>query len=176
VDDLTRLLLAARDGDRLALAQAIRLAQPDVYRFVAALVGPADAEDVAQDALVRTYRALPGFRGESQARTWIFGIARRAAADALRARGRRARLRARLEDRAAAAAVMAPERGGAHALEDLLGRLPADRREAFVLTQVLGCTYDEAAGVCSVPVGTIRSRVARAREDLVQAVRAAETG
>ena len=55
-------------------------------------------------------------------------------------------------------------------LNDLLRALPADRREAFVATQVLGLSYAEAAEVCGCPVGTIRSRVARAREDLVVAV------
>jgi RNA polymerase sigma-70 factor (ECF subfamily) len=52
--------------------------------------------------------------------------------------------------------------------------LPPERREAFVLTQVVGLSYDEAATVCTCPVGTIRSRVARARSDLIAAIRAAE--
>jgi RNA polymerase sigma-70 factor (ECF subfamily) len=58
---------------------------------------------------------------------------------------------------------------------DLVDGLETDRREAFVLTQLLGCSYAEAAAVCDVPVGTIRSRVARAREDLIGALRAAES-
>jgi RNA polymerase sigma-70 factor (ECF subfamily) len=60
----------------------------------------------------------------------------------------------------------------AQALEDLVAGLAAGRREAFVLTQLLGCSYAEAAAVCSVPVGTVRSRVARARAALVDQVRA----
>ncbi len=56
------------------------------------------------------------------------------------------------------------------ALEQLIAALPADRREAFVVTQVLGLSYAEAAEVCGCPVGTIRSRVFRAREDLVVAL------
>jgi RNA polymerase sigma-70 factor (ECF subfamily) len=59
-------------------------------------------------------------------------------------------------------------------LLELVDGLPAERREAFVLTQVLGCSYDEAARIAGVPVGTIRSRVARARETLIDAVRAAD--
>ena len=59
-------------------------------------------------------------------------------------------------------------------LLELVDALPAERREAFVLTQVLGCSYDEAARIAGVPVGTIRSRVARAREALLEAVRAAD--
>jgi RNA polymerase sigma-70 factor (ECF subfamily) len=61
-------------------------------------------------------------------------------------------------------------------LNNLVGALDRDRREAFVLTQIVGCSYAEAADVCGVPVGTIRSRVARARADLLAAARAADTG
>ena len=56
------------------------------------------------------------------------------------------------------------------------GRLQRDQRVAFVLTQMVGCSYAEAASVCGVPVGTIRSRVARAREQLLDDLREAETG
>ncbi len=62
------------------------------------------------------------------------------------------------------------------ALGDLLDRVPAQRREAFVLTQVVGLSYAEAAEVAGCPVGTVRSRVARAREELIARLRAAEAG
>ena len=58
----------------------------------------------------------------------------------------------------------------------LVDELPDDQRAAFVLTQVIGCSYEEAAEACGVPIGTIRSRVARARAHLVDAVRRSETG
>ena len=83
---------------------------------------------------------------------------------------------ARLLDRAAVAGDHAGDVAGAHALAALVTGLEPDRREALVLTQVLGCSYAEAAAVCGVPVGTIRSRVARAREALVEQLAAAETG
>jgi len=70
--------------------------------------------------------------------------------------------------------VDAPDHQGSVALEHLLGCLDSERRAAFVLTQVLGYTYAEAAEVCDCPVGTIRSRVARARSELVVAHRAAQ--
>jgi RNA polymerase sigma-70 factor (ECF subfamily) len=87
----------------------------------------------------------------------------------------------RLAGRLRAEAVGPPAAPGAdpavaEGLAELVETLDADRREAFVLTQVVGCSYSEAATVCGVPVGTIRSRVARARADLVEAVRAADTG
>ena len=176
VDDLTRLLLAARDGDRLALAAAIRASQGEVWRLAAHLVGRDEADDATQDIYVRAWRALPRFRGESSGRTWLLSIARRACADVVRRRMRGRRLEARLRAHVEREADLTPDAAAAHGLEVLVSALEAGRRDAFVLTQVLGCSYSEAAEVCRVPVGTIRSRVARAREDLIELVRAAETG
>ncbi len=65
---------------------------------------------------------------------------------------------------------------GAHAVHTLVDALPGDQRTAFVLTQIVGCSYAEAASVCGVPIGTIRSRVARAREQLIDDLRDADTG
>jgi RNA polymerase sigma-70 factor (ECF subfamily) len=174
MDELTRLALATRDGDRTALAALVRRSQSEIWRFVASLVGTSDADDVTQDVYVRAWRSLGRFRGDASARTWLFVIARRACTDALRGRSRRRRLAERLEADAEVAAATGTDRSGGHALEALVALLAADRREAFVLTQLLGFSYDEAAAVCGVPVGTIRSRVARARGDLVEALRAAD--
>jgi len=84
VDELTRLFLAARDGDRTALLHAIRTSQADVWRLAYHLVGPDDADDVTQDTFVRAWKALPAFRGDSSARTWLLSITRRACADQVR--------------------------------------------------------------------------------------------
>jgi RNA polymerase sigma-70 factor (ECF subfamily) len=173
VDRLTGYLVAARDGDELALAAAIRTAQPEVRRFLRLLVDPSDLEDVVQDTFVRAYRSLPRFRGESSGRTWLLVIARRAAADATRGRVRQRRLRLRAEH--AAGRVVTGDPGDEHALSDLVAGLEPERREAFVLTQLVGCPYLEAAEICGVPVGTIRSRVARAREQLLEQVHAARS-
>lgn len=172
VDRLTGDLLAARDGDEQALASAIRTAQPDVRRFLRALVDPAELDDVVQETFVRAYRALPRFRADASGRTWLLAIARRAAADTARTLGRRRRTQLRVEQTPA----MDPGPvGEAHALQELVAALEPERRDAFVLTQIVGCAYDEAARICGVPIGTIRSRVARAREQLVEQVRAART-
>jgi RNA polymerase sigma-70 factor (ECF subfamily) len=177
MDELTRLLVAARSGDRLALGAFIRKSQADVWRLAAHLTGPADADDVTQDVYLRAWRAVPSFRGESSARTWLLAIARRTCADELRRRVRRRRLAARVEHEAAVVENHAtPDGTGLHATTALIQVLAPDRRAAFVLTQVLGCSYFEAAEICEVPVGTIRSRVARAREDLMEALRAANAG
>ena len=65
---------------------------------------------------------------------------------------------------------------GVHAVSALVDALPHDQRVAFVLTQVVGCSYAEAAEACGVPIGTIRSRVARAREHLLETLRESDTG
>lgn len=173
MDELTRLLLAGRDGDRAALGAAIRWSQADVWRMAAHLVGREEADDVTQEVFLRAYQSLPGFRAESSARTWLLSIARRTCADNVR----RSRRRRRLQDRLVAnrGDELSDSDDGSVCLDDLVGRLDEDRRSAFVLTQLLGCSYHEAAEVCETPVGTVRSRVARARADLLEHMRAADT-
>lgn len=172
VDDLTRTLLAARDGDDLCLAAWIRRSQAEVRRLCAHLVDHDSVDDLTQETYLRAWRALPAFRGDSTARTWLLSIARRVCADAIRSRTRQRRLLPRaapwqLRNR--------PDPADRIAAADLLRRLDADRREAFVLTQFLGLTYLEAATVCDCPLGTIRSRVSRARDDLLRAIEAEAT-
>lgn len=168
-DPTTELALRARTGDRYAQTEFVRATQAEVWRFTAALVDPGAADDLTQETYLRALPALAGFEGRSSVRTWLLGIARRTCADHLRTVVRRRRLDARL---AAQALTEVPAADPAHRLSaaDLLRRLPEERRTAFVLTQVLGLSYAEAADVEGVPVGTIRSRVARARDELVTAV------
>ena len=117
---LTELFCAARDGDRAALAAAIRSSQAEVWRLAAHQVGVDEADDVTQDVFVRAWRALPAFRAESSGRTWLLAIARRACADALRRRNRGRRLRGRLEQEASVAATEVPDAAGARGIEDLV--------------------------------------------------------
>ncbi|WP_446218792.1 sigma-70 family RNA polymerase sigma factor [Micromonospora sp. IBHARD004] len=168
-DGATQWALAARDGDPVAQAAFVRATQVEVWRFAAALVDADSADDLTQETYLRAFRALPGFEGRSSVRTWLLGIARRACADHLRTVVRRRRLDERLAAHAHTDRPY-PDPTGHLGATDLVRRLPADRREAFVLTQLLGLSYAEAAAVEGVPVGTIRSRVARARCDLVEAV------
>jgi RNA polymerase sigma-70 factor (ECF subfamily) len=171
--DITVLALAAGRGDTTAATEFIRATQRDVMRFLAPLTSPAEVEDLTQETYLRALRSLPQFAGRSSARTWLFAIARRVAADHVRLATRRPRVAAVPDWQATAEAAGAAGTSGfdeQYALTDLLAALAADRREAFVATQVLGLSYAEAAEVCDCPVGTIRSRVARAREDLVAAL------
>ena len=166
VDDLTRLALAAASGDRVALTAFVRRSQGEVWRLCAHLVDRDSADDVTQDVYVRAIRSLPSFQATSSARTWLLSIARHTCSDALRSRVRRRTLQRRLTLGHRDATV------DPSAVVDLAGLLPAleaDRREAFVLTQIVGLSYAEAAEVCGCALGTIRSRVARARAELIAA-------
>jgi RNA polymerase sigma-70 factor (ECF subfamily) len=169
VDDVTAAALAARAGDPVAAAEFVRATQPDVWRLCAHLGDRGDAADLAQETYLRAFRSLPGFAARSGARSWLLSIARRVCADAVRDARRRPRLdaTAELPDRPGAGADL----GEGVALRHAVAALPADRWEAFVLTQLVGLTYPEAAEVCGCPVGTIRSRVARARDELVTGMR-----
>jgi RNA polymerase sigma-70 factor (ECF subfamily) len=161
VDEVTVLALTARRGDAAAATAFVRATQADVWRMCANLGSPASAEDLTQETYARAFASLHRFAGRSSARTWLLSIARRVCADAVRSA---TRVRAvRVESRVVA------DHAESVALHDLLAALDGERREAFVLTQLVGLSYAEAADVCGCPVGTIRSRVARARADLVTA-------
>jgi RNA polymerase sigma-70 factor (ECF subfamily) len=164
-DELTPLAEAARLGEPGAFEAFIEASYGQVRRFCAAVAGAGVADDLAQETYVRCVRALGRFRGDSSARTWVLAIARRVCADELRSRARR-RLSGTVLAGAGQAPVV-PDAAEDVAVADLLARLEPDRRAAFVLTQVLRMPYQEAAVVCGCPVGTIRSRVARARDDLI---------
>jgi len=171
--EITRWALAAKGGDRAAASAFIEATQRHVHRFLTHLVNAAEAEDLTQETYLRAMRSLPRFAARCTARTWLLAIARRVAADHIRALVCRPRVAAVRDWQSVAEAA-----GGGDGsrfeesvvLRQLLEALPDDRREAFVATQVLGLSYAEAAEVCDCPIGTIRSRVARAREDLVAAM------
>jgi RNA polymerase sigma-70 factor, ECF subfamily len=165
VDELNTLAQSAAHGDRAALTELIRATQNDVWRLCAHLVDPATADDLAQETYLRAVPALRGFRGDAPVRAWLLTIARRVCAAEIKTRQR-----AREAAASVAARLPTAEASGDPGLRAelilLLSTLDQDRRAAFVLTQVLGCSYAETASICEVPVGTIRSRVARARADL----------
>ncbi|KPC66591.1 sigma-70 family RNA polymerase sigma factor [Streptomyces chattanoogensis] len=181
VDDehLTDLALAAGHGDAVAVERFIRASHRDVWRFVAHLSGDTNgADDLAQETFLRALTGLPGFAGRSCARTWLLSIARRVVIDRYRSAAARPRI-ADVEDWQAVAEHRQPS--GLPGFEDglalgeLLDALDGERREAFVLTQLVGMPYADAAAVVGCPIGTVRSRVARARADLIGWLRSAET-
>lgn len=161
-DDVTVTALRARAGDAGAAADFVRRTQADVWRLCAHLGSAADADDLTQETFARAFASLHRFAARSSARTWLLSIARRVCADAIRGR----------KPVVPVAQVEPSGRSGDPAdtvsLQLLLDSLDPAFREAFVLTQVIGLTYPEAADVMGCPLGTIRSRVARARSALVR--------
>lgn len=168
---LTALALAARAGDHTALEEFVTGTQRDVWRFIAHRAGVRAADDLTQETYLRALKGLRRFSGRSSVRVWLLSIARRVVVDNIRYERSRPRTDAGLDWAAAADRDRAAAR--ASGFEDVvevnlvLSGLDGERREALLLTQVLGLSYQEAAGVCGCAVGTIRSRVARAREDLL---------
>jgi RNA polymerase sigma-70 factor (ECF subfamily) len=171
MDELERIAADAAGGDPLAAAALVRRTQSDVWRLCAALGDAASADDLTQETYLRAFGSLYRFQFRSSVRTWLLSIARRVCADAVRSRRRRRLTLVGDENLEALAGTDGADRVAEGAtVTDLLARLDADRREAFVLTQLLGLPYAEAAEVAGCPVGTIRSRVARARADLVDSL------
>lgn len=174
--DPTHLLLAAADGDQSALASFVAATQADVWRFCAHLVDRDAADDLVQDTYLRAARSMHGFRGDGSGLAWLLTIARRTCADHLQ-RATRRRGREATTDPRDLAGVSTPGDVDATAeVADLVARLPHGQREALVLTTVIGLSYAESAHTVGVPVGTIRSRVARARSRLSDLLQAAESG
>ncbi|WP_443072143.1 sigma-70 family RNA polymerase sigma factor [Streptomyces sp. NBC_01485] len=177
-DPATAWALAARTGDPDAVDRFVRALRPDVVRYVTYLSADRQlADDLAQDTFLRALGSLHRFEGRSSARTWLLSIARRTFVDSLRYAATRPRS-ADVDDWTAWAERAQPSGlpgfDEGVALLDLLDALPAERREAFVLTQLTGLPYEAAAEAGGCPVGTIRSRVARARATLVALLDEAE--
>lgn len=170
-DPVTALALAAGRGDRAALDQFIRATERDVWRTVAFLGDPGSADDLTQETYLRVIGALPRFAGRSSARTWLLSIARRVVVDQIRRNQARPRTTSQVDFECLQSTQGTARFEDSVEVRMLLDGLSPERRDALVLTQVLGLSYHEAAEVCGCPLGTIRSRVARARDDLIASAR-----
>ncbi|NED34970.1 sigma-70 family RNA polymerase sigma factor [Streptomyces sp. SID8499] len=174
----TAWALAARGGDPDAADHFVRALQGDVLRYVTYLSGdPQAAHDLTQDTFVRAFGSLHRYEGRASARTWLLAIARRAVADSIRRAATRPRTADAVDWRTAVEDSRPHGLPGFEegvALLDLVGNLSGERRVAFLLTQVVGLSYEEAAGRVGCPVGTVRSRVSRARAVLERLLREAE--
>lgn len=171
-DPLGHLVDAAREGDGAAVAELVRRTQGRITRLCVALGSYGEADDLVQETYLRALRSLDGFRGEAQVEVWLLSIARRVCADHVRRRQRQRRLIGRIQQYTVA--QYQPDHGVPDFTSGMLDLLEADRREAFVLTQLVGLSYAEAADLIDCPIGTVRSRVSRARGDLLDAARRAE--
>jgi len=171
------LVDAARAGNIEAFETLVRLYQTRMVNFSLAIVRDVgDAEDVAQETFLRAYRSLARFRGESSFKTWLYTIATNTARSALDRRSRRERVsRQSLDDERLALAADQVEDGLSdvestlvrrQAIDQALAMLPDELRVAVVLRDVEGLDYKEIARVTSAPVGTVESRIFRARQRL----------
>lgn len=170
-------------GDPIGFEQIVRHYSGMVFGLAARLVGPWEAEEVVQETFLRAYRGLESFRGESSLKTWLYTIAlnRARARQGALARMRKvfAPSRATEEDDRPWPGEEAPDPGAspeeqALALEQrvrlrkAIRSLPEEFRQAVVLRDLEGLSYDDIARVLSIPVGTVRSRIARGRAALLE--------
>ena len=165
-DDL--LIQRAKRGDSVATDTLLRMHYDSVravcHRIV---VNKADAEDATQHALISIVRALPGFDGRAKFSTWVYRIATNAALDEVR------RIRRRPTPTDIDATFVLPVADGTGAVEaqmdvaQALALLPEEYRTTLVLRHVADLDYEEIAEIQGVPVGTVRSRLARGRTQLV---------
>lgn len=171
------LVRRAQRGERGAFDLLVLRYQHRVVKLVARLLrDPTEAEDVAQDAFVKAYRALGSFRGDSAFYTWLYRIAVNTARNSMASRQRRPLDYEADLNESEQAAVESRMRHGdtpeAAALSDEIHRtvnhaveqLPEDLRTAIILREVEGLSYEEIAEAMDCPVGTVRSRIFRARE------------
>jgi RNA polymerase sigma-70 factor (ECF subfamily) len=164
----SQLVAAAREGDRDALDQLLRRHVDMIHAVCARITGnPADAADAAQEALIAIVRGLPRFDERASVRTWMYRVTTNACLDELRRRGRRAVPTAaetfeRPDDRPGLAAGVADRL----TIDAALTRIPAEFRVAVVLRDVQGMDYAQIADALDVPLGTVRSRIARGRAAL----------
>jgi RNA polymerase sigma-70 factor (ECF subfamily) len=177
VDDDQGLVAAAQAGDQRALETLLRRHYDRVHAVCRRIAGSTrDADDAAQEAMIGIVRGLPRFDGRAQFSTWVYRIATNAALDELRRRKRRPALAlvtdegepAETPDPLAAREVEAP--ADRLSIDAALDSLPEDFRTAVVLRDVADLDYAEIAEALGVPVGTVKSRIARGRAQLADAL------
>jgi RNA polymerase sigma-70 factor (ECF subfamily) len=174
------LLLVERvqSGDREAFGLLVGKYQRKLLRLVMRMVrDPAEAEDVTQEAFIKAYRALPNFRGDSAFYTWLYRIGVNTAKNWLVANGRRMPVMSEiaddetegieesvlLRDDASPDRVLMSRQIG-ETVNAAMEALPEDLRTAIGLREIEGLSYEEIAQVMDCPIGTVRSRIFRARE------------
>ena len=173
------LLDAARHGDSDAFTALVERYQDDLYTMALRLLGtPADAADVVQETFLRAYMNLPRLQATS-VRGWLFRVAVNASRDVQRRAVRRpadplddgAGKVLELPSHELGPEAAAEQRERVEAIRDALARLPLDYRVAVVLRDVNDLSYEEIAEALRVPLGTVKSRISRARGQLAQALR-----
>jgi len=180
-----QLVERAQRGDKRAFELLVFKYQRKLGRLLSRFVrDPAEVEDVTQEAFIKAYRALPGFRGDSAFYTWLYRIGINTAKNYLVALGRRAPTTTGFDNEEAEGFEDADQLRDANTPESemegkeiaatvnrAMDALPKDLRTAITLREIEGLSYEEIASVMNCPVGTVRSRIFRARDAIAAELR-----
>nr|WP_309565123.1 RNA polymerase sigma factor RpoE [Methylobacillus flagellatus] len=180
-----QLVERAQSGDKRAFGLLVDKYQRKLGRLLSRLIrDPAEVEDVVQESFIKAYRALPSFRGDSAFYTWLYRIGINTAKNYLVAMGRRPQATGDIEiedaenfdDGDELRTMDTPEtelmgKEIAQTVNDTVASLPEELRTAITLREIEGLSYEEIATMMDCPIGTVRSRIFRARETIAQKLR-----
>jgi len=180
-----QLVARAQRGDKQAFSMLVEKYQRKLARLLSRFIrDPAEVEDVTQEAFIKAYRALPAFRGDSAFYTWLYRIGINTAKNYLMAMGRRAPTSTEVEAEEAEGYEEAEQLRDINTPESLLlskeiattvnvtiERLPEELRTAIQMREIEGKSYEEIAQAMKCPIGTVRSRIFRAREAIAEQLR-----
>ncbi|MGI4858520.1 MAG: RNA polymerase sigma factor RpoE [Janthinobacterium lividum] len=184
--DIDQVLVErVQQGDKAAFELLVAKYQRKIVRLISRLVrDPAEVEDVAQEAFIKAYRAIPQFRGESAFYTWLYRIAVNSAKNYLASQGRRAPTSTEADAEEAETFgdgdllrdINTPEsvlmsKQIAQTVNAAMAGLPEELRTAISLREIEGLSYEEIAEMMNCPIGTVRSRIFRAREAIAVKLR-----
>jgi RNA polymerase sigma-70 factor (ECF subfamily) len=180
-----QLVERAQRGDKRAFELLVEKYQRKLARLLSRFIrDPAEVEDVTQEAFIKAYRALPAFRGDSAFYTWLYRIGINTAKNYLMAMGRRAPTSTEVEAEEAEGFeegeqlrdINTPEsvllsNEIAETVNSTIEQLPEELRTAIQLREIEGMSYEDIAQVMNYPIGTVRSRIFRAREAIAERLR-----
>ncbi len=180
-----QLVERVQNGDKQAFGLLVTKYQRKLARLLSQFIrDPAEVEDVAQETFIKAYRALPSFRGDSAFYTWLYRIGINTAKNFLVSKGRRAPTlqgvdaeeAENFEGSSALREINTPEselmsKQIAQTVNQTLARLPEELRTAITLREMDGLSYEEIANIMDCPIGTVRSRIFRAREAISEELR-----
>jgi RNA polymerase sigma-70 factor (ECF subfamily) len=180
-----QLVTRAQGGDKQAFSLLVEKYQRKLARLLSRFIrDPAEVEDVTQEAFIKAYRALPAFRGDSAFYTWLYRIGINTAKNYLMAMGRRAPTSTEIEAEEAEGFEEGEQLRDINTPESLLlsneiaetvnatiEQLPEELRTAIQMREIEGMSYEDIAKAMDCPIGTVRSRIFRAREAIAEQLR-----
>ena len=172
-----RWIAAARNGDQESFEKLVRLYEKRVFSLTSRMCrNSADAEEAAQEAFLAAWQALPAFRGDASFATWLYRLVSNACVDILRREGRHQVMAGPSLDDEESSPEPPDKSPSPHALAERaelrrqieagLAALPPEYRQVLILREIHQCTYDEIAQICSIDLGTVKSRINRGRKRL----------